>query len=89
MPALPFKPNQDRRHRIPRQKHKVTNWPAYEAGLRQRGSLRSGSPRRRSSLGGGTTHDPRRPALVLALPILTALTLRAVFEIATRLDALR
>ena len=39
MSTLPFKPNQDRRHHIPRQKHKVTNWPAYEAGLRQRGSL--------------------------------------------------
>jgi hypothetical protein len=36
---LPFKLNQDRRHHIPRQRHKVTNWPAYEAGLRQRGSL--------------------------------------------------
>jgi hypothetical protein len=34
---LPFKLNQDRRHHIPRQKHKVTNWPAYEASLRQRG----------------------------------------------------
>jgi hypothetical protein len=32
MPALPFKLNQDRRHHIPRQRHKVTNWPAYEAG---------------------------------------------------------
>jgi hypothetical protein len=31
MPALPFKLNQDRRHHIPRQQHKVTNWPAYEA----------------------------------------------------------
>ena len=39
MPALPFKLNQDRRQRIPKQKHKVTNWPAYEASLRQRGSL--------------------------------------------------
>ena len=38
-PTLPFKLNQDRRHHIPRQQHKVTNWPAYEAGLRQRGSL--------------------------------------------------
>ena len=36
---MPFKLNQDRRHHIPRQTHKVTNWPAYEAGLRQRGSL--------------------------------------------------
>jgi hypothetical protein len=39
MPALPFKLNQDRRHHIPRQRRKVTNWPAYEAGLRQPGSL--------------------------------------------------
>ena len=36
---MPFKLNQDRRHRIPRQKHKVTNWPEYDASLRQRGSL--------------------------------------------------
>ncbi len=39
MPLLPFKLNQDRRHHIPRQQHKVTNWPAYDASLRQRGSL--------------------------------------------------
>jgi hypothetical protein len=36
---LPFKLNQDRRHHIPRQRRKVTNWPAYDASLRQRGSL--------------------------------------------------
>jgi hypothetical protein len=36
---VPFKLNQDRRHHIPRQQHKVTNWLAYEAGLRQRGSI--------------------------------------------------
>ena len=32
MPAVAFKLNQDCRHHIPRQQHKVTNWPAYEAG---------------------------------------------------------
>ena len=36
---MPFKLNQDRRHHIPKQKHKVTNWSAYDAALRQRGSL--------------------------------------------------
>ncbi len=36
--TMPFKLNQDRRP-PPRQKHKVANWPAYEAGLRQRGSV--------------------------------------------------
>ncbi len=37
--TLPFKANADRRHHIPRQQHRATNWPAYEAGLRARGSL--------------------------------------------------
>src|SRR3954453_1912471 len=39
MPPLPFKLNQAGRHHIPRQRRKVTNWPAYDASLRQRGSL--------------------------------------------------
>src|SRR3954467_15970444 len=39
IPIVPFKLNQDRRHHIPRQRRKVTNWPAYDASLRQRGSL--------------------------------------------------
>ncbi len=39
MLILPFKLNQDRRSHIPRQRHRVTNWPAYDASLRQRGSL--------------------------------------------------
>jgi hypothetical protein len=36
---LPFKANQDRRHRIPKPRHRVTNWAEYDAGLRARGSL--------------------------------------------------
>jgi hypothetical protein len=36
---MPHKYNADRRHRIPKTRYKVTNWKAYEAGLRQRGSL--------------------------------------------------
>ncbi len=39
MPALPFKLDQDRRRHIPKQKRKVTNWRAYDEGLRRRGSL--------------------------------------------------
>ncbi len=85
MPALPFKLNQDRRHHIPRQQHKVTNWPAYEAGLRQRGSLTvwftdeavaawAAAPR--TTRGGQPCYSP--------LAILTALTLRAVFRLAYR-----
>ncbi|MBV8578105.1 MAG: hypothetical protein JOZ58_24120 [Acetobacteraceae bacterium] len=36
---MPFKLNQDRRRHIPKQKHKITNWSAYDAALRQRSSL--------------------------------------------------
>jgi hypothetical protein len=36
---MPFKVNADRRRHIPRQRHRVTNCAAYDAGLRARGSL--------------------------------------------------
>jgi Transposase DDE domain len=82
---VPFKLNQDRRHRIPRQKHKVTNWREYDASLRQRGSLTvwftdeaiaawRAAPR--TTRGGQPWYSP--------LAILTALTLRAVFRLALR-----
>jgi hypothetical protein len=37
---MPFKANAARRHHIPKQKRKVTNWAAYDASLRQCGSLK-------------------------------------------------
>ena len=36
---MPFKHNAARRHRIPQAQYRLTNWPAYEAGLRRRGDL--------------------------------------------------
>jgi len=36
---MPYKHHADRRHQIPKARYRVTIWPAYEAGLRQRGSL--------------------------------------------------
>src|SRR3954451_19495502 len=85
MLTVPFKLNQDRRHHISRQRHKVTNWPDYEASLRQRGSLTvwfteeaiaawAAAPR--TTRGGQPWYS--------ALVILTALTLRAVFRLAFR-----
>src|SRR3954466_8329363 len=85
MPTVPFKLNQDRRHHIPKQKHKVANSAAYDASLRQRGSLTvwftdeavaawKAAPR--------TPRDGQRWYSPLA--ILTALTLRAVFRLALR-----
>ena len=82
---MPFKLNQNRRHHIPRQRHKVTNWPDYEASLRQRGSLTvwfteeaiaAWAAEPRTSRGGQPWYSP--------LSILTALTLRAVFRLAFR-----
>ena len=85
MPVLPFKLNQDRRHHFPRQQRKVTNWPAYDASLRQRGSLTvwftdeavaAWTAEPRTTRGGQARYSP--------LAILTALTLRAVFRLAYR-----
>src|SRR3982750_266687 len=85
MLAVPFKANAARRHRIPRQRHRLTNWAAYDAALRQRGSLtvwftdeavaaRRAEPR--TTRGGQPRYSP--------LAILTALTLRAVFRLGLR-----
>ena len=38
MSVVPFKANAAGRHHIPRQRHRVSNWPDYDAALRQRGS---------------------------------------------------
>ncbi len=84
-PAMPFKANAARRHHIPRQKRKVTNWAAYDASLRQRGSLTvwftdeailawQAAPR--TTRGGQPWYSQ--------LAILTGLTLRAVFRLALR-----
>ncbi len=82
---MPFKANAARRHRIPKQRYRVTNWAAYDAALRQRGSLTvwfsedainawRAAPR---TTPGGQPHYS-------ALAISTALTLRAVFRLGLR-----
>ena len=82
---MPFKANAARRHRIPKQQYRVTNWAEYDASLRQRGSLTvwfseeaiaawKAEPRTRR--GGQPQYS--------ALAIRTALTLRAVFRLALR-----
>jgi len=82
---MPFKANAARRHRIPRARYRVTNWPAYEAGLRRRGNVTlwldqdavAGwtAPRRRTPGG-----QPRYSDLAIEL----VLTLRLVFHLALR-----
>src|SRR3712207_4851561 len=36
---MPYKANLARRHRIPRARYKVTNWPDYDGALQRRGGL--------------------------------------------------
>src|SRR3954453_16088892 len=36
---MPYKVNVPRRHRIPRARYRVSNWPEYDRALQQRGSL--------------------------------------------------
>src|ERR671928_924476 len=83
--SVPFKLHQAGRHHIPRQRHKITNWPAYDASLRQRGSLtvwftdeatQAWAAEPRTTRGGQPWYSE--------LAILTALTLRAVFRLAYR-----
>src|SRR3954471_5293398 len=85
MSALPFKLNQDRRHHIPEQKRRVTNWREYDESLRRRGSLtvwfsdeavEAWEAERRTSRGGQPEYSD--------LAILTALTFKAVFRLAYR-----
>jgi hypothetical protein len=82
---LPFKANTDRRHCIPKQRFRATNWSEYDAALRGRGSLTiwftdaaisAWKAEPRTTRGG----QPRCSALA----ITTALTLRAVFRLALR-----
>jgi Transposase DDE domain len=82
---MPFKANAACRHHIPKQKRRVMNWAAYDASLRQRGSLTiwfsdeaiaAWRAEPRTSRGGQPWYSP--------LAILTALTLRAVFRLALR-----
>ncbi len=83
--TVPFKANAAQRHHIPKQRDRVTNSAAYDAALRQRGSLTvwftdgaiaAWKAEPRTTRGG----QPRYSALAIA----TALTLRAVFRLALR-----
>ena len=82
---MPFKANADRRHRIPKQQFRATNWAEYDAALRGRGSLTvwftdaaitAWKAEPRTTRGGQRRYS--------ALAITTALTLRTVFRLALR-----
>ena len=82
---MPFKHNASRRHRIPKARYHVANWPAYEAGLRRRGDVTfwldeaavvGWQAPRRTTPGGQSLYSD--------LAIELVLTLRLVFHLALR-----
>ena len=82
---MPFKHHAAHRHRLPKPRYRVKNWPEYDAALRQRGSLTvwfteeaiaAWRAEARTTPGGQRQYS--------ALAITTALTLRAVFGLALR-----
>ena len=79
---MPHKHNADRRHHIPKMSFKVRNWPAYEAGLRRRGSLTLWIED--AALECWQTIGPSGPARYTNAAIQTSLMLRAVFKLALR-----
>lgn len=82
---MPFKYNSARRHRLPRARYRIENWPAYEAGLKRRGDItlwldeaavaKWQAPRR-------TTPGGQRRYSNLAIELV--LMLRLVFHLALR-----
>jgi hypothetical protein len=82
---MPFKHNASRRHHIPKARRRITNWPAYEAGLQRRGdvtfwldetALSGWRAPRRTSRGGQPIYAD--------IAIEVVLTLRLVFHLALR-----
>ena len=78
---MPHKHNEYRRHKIPKQKFKVTNWAAYNESLRRSGdltvwisdeALSQWSAPRRTSRGGQPKYSD--------LAITMRLTLRVVYD---------
>ena len=82
---MPFKYNAARRHRIPKTRYRIQNWPAYEAGLKRRGDLTlwldesaiaSWQAPRRTTPGGQARYSDAAIELVLMLRLVFHLALR-------------
>src|SRR3954453_5585758 len=83
--AVPFKAKAACRRHIPKQQHRVTNWAAYDAALRQRGSLTVWFTDAAIAGWRAGPRPPRGgPSSYSDLAITTALTLKAVFRLALR-----
>jgi len=78
---MPHKFNAVRRHKIPKARYAVKNWPEYEASLRKRGDLRvwiADDVADHWTVPGKRT--PKGDPIYTDLAIETVLTLRLVFH---------
>jgi len=80
---MPFKANRDRRHHIPRQPYRVTDWPEHDAALRARGSPTVWFAAEAIAAWQAEPRRGEQPHFS-DLAITTALTRRAVFRLALR-----
>jgi hypothetical protein len=82
---MPYKFNQARRHKIPKSKYRVTNWPQYDAALLRRGSLTLWFTDEAVAAWQAESTGKRGAQRVYsALAIETALAMRLVFHQALR-----
>ncbi|CAI1219542.1 Uncharacterised protein [Serratia quinivorans] len=82
---MPHKHNVNKRHHIPKAKYTLTNWPQYEAGLKQRGSLTLWiTPEAIVQWKAAARFTPGGQARYSDLAIQTCLMLRTAFKIPLR-----
>jgi transposase len=78
---MPYKFNQSRRHKIPKARYRVTNWPEYDAALVRRGSLTVWITEEAvAAWHAPATGERGGQPIYSAIAIETGLTLRLVFH---------
>ena len=77
---MPYKINQDRRHKIPRARYRVKNWRNYDAALRRSGDLTIWvTAEAIEAWTPASTGRRGRPQLYCAIAVETGLMLRLAF----------
>jgi Transposase DDE domain len=78
---MPYKFNESRRHKIPKARYRVTNWPEYDAALIRRGSVTVWfSDDAVEAWHAPATGERGAPPIYSAIAIETGLALRLVFH---------
>src|SRR5947209_14651650 len=78
---MPYKFNESRRHKIPKARYRVTNWPEYDAALIRRGSVTVWfSDDAVEAWHTPATGERGAPPIYSAIAIETGLALRLVFH---------